>query len=254
MIKLEQIFAGYGKKTVLNDISLDISKGQLISIVGANGSGKSTLLKCMTGLIPCSSGGILLEDKLLKDLSRQEIARRISFLPQGKQVSDMTVKQMVLHGRFPHLNYPRRYSKRDKEIAMEAIQQMGLAEHAEELLPTLSGGMRQKAYIAMALAQETEYILLDEPTTYLDVQSQIELMHTLRGLVKQGKTIVTVMHDLPLAFSYSDWIVIIDDGSVVASDIPEKICQEGWVDKKFGVKLRNDINEGSYYLEYKREN
>lgn len=253
MIKLEHVFAGYGKKNVLNGISLDISKGQLISIVGANGSGKSTLLKCMIGLNACSSGEILIENHELKNLTRQEIAKKVSFLPQGKQVSDMTVQQMVLHGRFPHLKYPRRYSKKDKEISMEAIRQMGLADFTEELLPTLSGGMRQKAYIAMALAQETEYILLDEPTTYLDVRSQMELMRTLRELAKQGKSIVAVMHDLPLAFRYSDEVVVLHEGCVAAQGEPQKLCQNRLFQKVFGVTLEACENGIDYYLKYEEE-
>ena len=167
-------------------MSVAFEKGRLTSVIGVNGCGKSTLLKAVLGIQPISGGEISIDGQTLGNMSRNEIARKFAYLPQGKNTPDMTVEQMVLHGRFPHLDYPRRYTKHDREIAVSAMKQAGVAAHAHKPLYTLSGGMRQNAYIAMALAQCTDYILLDEPTTYLDIAHQLELMKTLRKLSDEG--------------------------------------------------------------------
>ena len=163
----------------------------------------------------------------------------------------MTVEQMVLHGGFPHLSYPRRYGEKDREVAFEALKQMGLDELAGRPLSSLSGGIRQKAYIAMALAQDTEYILLDEPTAYLDIYNQIELMNILKSLAQAGRGVVTVMHDLPLALEFSDGIAVINNGRIAACDTPENICTSGIVKEIFGTELRYSETEGTYYYKYR---
>lgn len=251
MIELKSISAGYGGDNVISNISLKLSKGRLISVIGANGSGKSTLLKTAVGIIAPSSGEITLDNNSAADLSRQDIAKRISYLAQGRSVPDMTVEQMVLHGRFPHLKYPRRYGKKDREIAAGALEQMGISDLSDRPLPSLSGGMRQKAYIAMALTQDTDYILLDEPTAYLDISAQLELMKILRSLADNGKCVVTVMHDLPLAFSCSDSIAVLKNGGILMYDTPENVCADGLVKSVFGVELQY-CSSGNYY-NYKYE-
>ena len=248
MIELKKITAGYHSKTVLNEISLFLPKGKLISVIGKNGSGKSTLLKTVIGILPAKGGEMLVDGE--SELSRQSTAKKISYLAQGKSVPDMTVSQMVLHGRFPHLSYPRRYSEKDRAISCAAMKQMGIADIADAPLSALSGGMRQKAYIAMALAQDTDYILLDEPTSYLDIANQVELMKTLRSLADQGKGIVTVMHDLPLAFGFSDGIAVIKDGKMAAYDTPRAICDSGIVREVFGIDLQYSPVENLYQYKY----
>lgn len=248
MIELKKIAAGYPSKTVLSEISLSVPKGTLISVIGKNGSGKSTLLKTVIGIINAKSGEMLVDGE--SELSRQSMAKKVSYLAQGKSVSDMTVEQLVLHGRFPHLSYPRRYSKKDREISSAALRQMGIADIAGTPLSALSGGMRQKAYIAMALAQDTDYILLDEPTTYLDISNQVELMKILRSLADRGKGIVAVMHDLPLAFGFSDRIAVIKDAKIAAFDTPQKICDSGIVQEVFGIDLQYSPAEKSYHYKY----
>lgn len=245
MIELKKVTAGYPSKTVLSEISLSVPKGTLISVIGKNGSGKSTLLKTVIGIINAKSGEMLFDGE--SELSRQSMAKKVSYLAQGKSVSDMTVEQLVLHGRFPHLSYPRRYSKKDREISSAALRQMGIADIAGTPLSALSGGMRQKAYIAMALAQDTDYILLDEPTTYLDISNQVELMKILRSLADRGKGIVAVMHDLPLAFGFSDRIAVIKDAKIAAFDTPQKICDSGIVQEVFGIDLQYSPAEKSYH-------
>lgn len=247
MIELKGISADYGKTSVLKDLSVSIGKGRLLSVIGANGSGKSTLLKAILGIVQISDGEIIVDGKKTEDMRRKELATKIAYLAQGKSVPDMTVGQMVLHGRFPHLSYPRRYSKRDKEIAENALLQTDISEHREKPISSLSGGMRQNAYIAMALAQDTDYILLDEPTSYLDIAHQLKLMKTLRSLADGGKGIVAVMHDLPLAFGFSDEIAVVRDGGILVCGSPKEVCESGIITEIFGVELlRNDM-EGYYY-------
>ena len=244
VIELNHISAGYGKQTVLKDVSAILEKGKLTSIIGVNGCGKSTLLKTILGIVPINNGDVTIDDTSLKGMNRNDISRRIAYLSQGKSTADMTVEQLVLHGRFPHLSYPRRYSKHDYEIAIDAMKQMGIAQYAKKSLHTLSGGMRQNTYIAMALAQETDYVLLDEPTTYLDIAHQLELMKILRSFADSGKGIVAVMHDLPMAFTFSDKIILINDGRIVDEDLPEKIYEQNVIDKVFGVALARTKNKG----------
>lgn len=246
MIEVRNLCVGYGKTQVLNGLSLSLPKGGLVSIIGANGSGKSTLIKAALGIIPPISGEILVDNINISELSRGDIAKKTAYLAQGKSVPDMTVGQMVLHGRFPHLGYPRRYSEKDKQIARAALEQTGLLELKEKPMSSLSGGMRQNAYIAMALAQDTDYILLDEPTSYLDITHQIQLMKTLRSLADSGKGIAAVMHDLPLAFGFSDSIAVLSSGRIAACDTPENICKSDIIKEIFGIELKYNSAEKYY--------
>ena len=250
MIELSHISTGYGIKIILNDVSVAFEKGKLTSIIGANGCGKSTLLKTILGILPSKSGNVTIDGARLKGMSRNDIARRIAYLSQEKNTPDMTVEQLVLHGRFPHLSYPRRYTDQDRVIAVGVMEQMGIVEYAHKPLYSLSGGMKQNSYIAMALAQETDYILLDEPTTYLDIAHQLELMKILRSLADSGKGIVAVMHDLPMAFTFSDKIILINDGRIVDDERPEKIYERNVIDKVFGIALDRSKDGRSYSYKY----
>lgn len=250
MIELNAVSAGYGKHTVLGGVSAAFEKGKLTGIIGINGCGKSTLLKAVLGLIPLSGGEITIDGDQLSDLTRNEIARKVAYLAQGKNTPDMTVGQLVLHGRFPHLHYPRRYTRQDRRVALAAMEQMGIADLAAEPLHTLSGGMRQNAYIAMALAQESDYVLLDEPTTYLDISHQLELMKTLRALADNGKGIVAVMHDLPMAFTFSDRILLMDNGRIAGSGAPENVYGQPLIEEIFGVTLVQSADARHYGYHY----
>lgn len=250
MLELKNIRAGYGKKQILKGASLTVPKGKLVTVIGPNGSGKSTLFKAAAGIIPTLSGEVLIDGVNARNLSRSETAKKIAYLAQGKSVPDMTVFQLVLHGRFPHLSYPRRYTENDKKLALEAIEKTGLAERAESPISSLSGGMRQNAYIAMALAQNTDYILLDEPTTYLDIFHQLSLMKNLRELVREGKGVAAVLHDLPLAFAFSDIIAVLNGGEITACGEPLKICESGIISGVFGTKLKYSHADKCYYYKY----
>ena len=250
MLELKNIRAGYGKKQILKGASLTVPKGKLVTVIGPNGSGKSTLFKAAAGIIPTLSGEVLIDGVNARNLSRSETAKKTAYLAQGKSVPDMTVFQLVLHGRFPHLSYPRRYTENDKKLALEAIEKTGLAERAESPISSLSGGMRQNAYIAMALAQNTDYILLDEPTTYLDISHQLSLMKNLRELVREGKGVAAVLHDLPLAFAFSDIIAVLNGGKITACGEPLKICESGIISEVFGTKLKYSHADKCYYYKY----
>ena len=250
MIELRDVFAGYEKKEVLKGASARFEKGSMVSVIGVNGCGKSTLLKTVLGILPVSGGEILIDGKKIGGMTRKEIARNTAYLSQGKSTPDMTVGQLVLHGRFPHLNYPRRYKEQDRIIALKAMESMGVAGLADSPLYSLSGGMRQNAYIAMALAQETDYILLDEPTTYLDISHQLELMRTLRRLAGSGKGVVAVMHDLPMAMTFSDRILLLNEGKIVCSDVPERVCETGIIEKIFGVRVERMQDDRNYSYKY----
>lgn len=247
MIEIKELCTGYGKKQILNHLSLTVEQGRLTSLIGPNGCGKSTLLKAITGIVPVMSGEISLDGALVGTLGRKDLAKRISYLAQGKSAPDMTVAQMVLHGRFPHLSYPRRYTEDDKRIAAQAMERSGVLEYAERPMSSLSGGMRQNAYIAMALAQDTDHILLDEPTTYLDISNQAELVKGLRALAVSGKAVLTVLHDIPMALAFSDTVAVMDGGIIVALGTPDEIYASGVIDTVFGVSVRRTDDESGYY-------
>ncbi|MBO7304827.1 MAG: ABC transporter ATP-binding protein [Clostridia bacterium] len=252
MLEIQNLFAGYNGVPILKDVSACFEKGEITFIIGINGSGKSTLLRALLGIIPLMSGKVLIDGISSNELSARDIARRVAYLAQEKNVPDMTVMQMVLHGRFPHLNYFGRYSQADKEIARLAIERVGLSELSGAPLSHLSGGMRQNAYLAMALAQSTDYILLDEPTTYLDISHQLDLMRLISSVSKRGKGIVTVMHDLPLAFDFSDKIILVDSGEIIAADQPHVISKMPVIRKKFGAEIYYDEKNGHYTRRYSK--
>ena len=250
MLELKNVCAGYGKKRILKDASICFNKSELVTVIGPNGSGKSTMLKAAMGIIPLISGEVYIDGENTSTLSRQKTARKVAYLSQGKNVPDMTVGQLCLHGRFPHLSYPRRYTERDKSIVSAALNELGISELADRPLSSLSGGMRQNAYIALALAQDTDYILLDEPTSYLDISHQLELMRTVKKLTKGGKGVAAVLHDLPLAFAFSDKIAVMKDGRIIAEGTPREIYNRPVIREVFGVELDYQEKEKSYRYKY----
>ena len=253
MIELKKLSAGYGKSAILEGIDVTLEKGKLTVLAGVNGSGKSTLIKTVAGIIPSLGGEISVDGETLSSLSPKARAKKISYLSQGRSVPDMTVGELALCGRFPHLSFPRVYSEKDKRIAAEKMEQLSISHLKECHLSALSGGMRQKAYVAMALAQESDYILLDEPTTYLDIAHQIELMDILQDLAKSGKGVIAVLHDLPLAMNYADEVAIIGDGTVKMKASPDEILRSGIIKTIFGVSIARTENSNGYlyYIEKK---
>lgn len=247
-IELENVHAGYGKSEILHGVNLEIPAGKITTLIGSNGSGKSTLLRAVLGFVPLSGGDIRLGGVSVKAMSRAELARGAAYLPQGKNVPDISAGRMVLHGRFPYLEYPRRYGPRDYAIAGEAMGQLGIEELAARPMAQLSGGMRQKVYIAMALAQQAPVIIMDEPTTYLDIGQQLRFGEMVRKLSEEGKTVLLVLHDILLALKLSDRIAALQEGKIAVWGRPEEILEAGVVERLYGVRVgRLETDRGIQY-------
>ena len=231
MTELQNVTAGYGEKTVLQDISLAFPPGTVTAVLGPNGCGKSTLLKAAAGLLPIGAGRVLCPGPR---------ARSIAYLPQSRTLPEMTAGQLVLHGRFPWLRWPRRYRPEDLAAARAAMDRLGIADLAERPLAELSGGTRQKCYLAMALAQGADTLLLDEPTSFLDIGCQLDLMTLCRELAAQGKAVAVVLHDLPLALGHGDRVAVLENGHLLALDAPEESWSSGILDQTFGGRNAGD--------------
>ncbi len=249
MLEIRKVFAGYDGKAVLHGVDLDLRPGEITALAGPNGCGKSTLLKSLVGIVPRLSGSVTLDGVALDTLTGRGRAQRIAYLPQERPIPEITARRLVLHGRFPYLSYPRRYGKKDLEIAENAMAQLGISDLVDRFVPTLSGGQRQKVYLAMALAQDTPVVLLDEPTTFLDIAHQLQLLRTARALADAGKTVVLVLHDLALALRHADRLAVLDGGRLVCADTPDAIYASGCLQTVFGVRIeRTETGQGPQYF------
>lgn len=237
MIELCGVSAGYPGREVLHDISLTFEPGKVLVLLGPNGCGKSTLLRTANGLLPVSGGQVLLDGVPIQQCSPRQIAQKAAYLPQSRAVPNITARRMVLHGRFPHLAYPRRCREADHAAAQQALECVDAVELGDRLLPELSGGQRQKVYLAMALAQDTGTILMDEPTTYLDIRHQLEVMTLARRLAEQGRAVVLVLHDLCLAMQSADEIALLAGGRLIRTGPPETLFTAGVLDAVMNVNL-----------------
>lgn len=248
MIELKHINAGYGKEVRVHDVNVEFRKGELTAIVGPNGSGKSTMIKSIVGLCHVFSGQVLIQGDEAAVMGNKKIARLVSYLPQNRNLPAITAQKMVLHGRFPYQSYPRHYTDEDRQHVREAMEKLGIWEYRHQYMANLSGGERQKVYLAMALAGDTKGFLLDEPTTWLDICYQIEFMKILRGLREEGRTIVVILHDLNAALQYADRIVVMQDGHAVAADTPERIYESRILETVFHISSRCfEDEEGNHY-------
>ncbi len=250
MLDIQHICAGYGKKQILKDVSASFAKGKITAIIGPNGCGKSTLLKAASGILPLSEGTVSLDGMSLAKLQRKQVSQRIAYLEQGGAIPDMTVEQLVLHGRFPYLNYPVRYTQTDKNKASEAMERVGIGEYAKAHLTTLSGGLRQSAYLAMVLCRDAEYILLDEPSTYLDIANSLRLLELFKTLKEEQKGIVVVLHDLIFALEYSDEIVVMRNGRTELCAPPREVYDLHIIRDVFGVTLQRTESENGRCYRY----
>ena len=237
MIELRNLAVGYGNQRVLTGVDLTFRPGEVTALVGINGSGKSTLIRTVTGLQSPLEGEILLNNRSLSEYHPRERAQQMSYLAQFRAVPNITIQRMVLHGRFPHLSYPRKYRPEDMDCVRSAMEKAGVAELSHRLLHTLSGGQRQRVYLAMALAQDTPFLFFDEPTTYLDVGRQMEVMDTARALADEGRGVVLAIHDLCLALRGADRIVVLSEGQVCMDASPDEVWNSGILTRVFDIEL-----------------
>ena len=247
IIKAQNICVSINDKEIVHNLSLEIPEGKVTAIIGPNGCGKSTTLKALSRILPYK-GSVTFKGNEMSALSQREFAKSLAILTQSPQApSDLTVNDLVEMGRFPHRGFLGCGGKDDKEHVEWALAQTGVTAMRNRLLNTLSGGERQRAWIAMALAQRPEVLLLDEPTTYLDICHQLEIMQLIGRLNQElGLTVVMVVHDLNHAIMYADHVVVVKAGKLVTSGAPREIITADLLAEVFKVKadefvLSNDL-------------
>jgi len=253
MLSIENVVAGYGKKVVLQDVSLAADAGEFLGLIGPNGSGKTTLLRVISGVLAPDKGRVLLRGTGVQDIGRRELARTMAFLPQDLAVDfSFTVREVVLMGRSPHLSRLSHEKRKDLEIAERAMELTGVGLLADQIITEISGGERQRAFIAMCLAQEPELLVLDEPTNHLDIAHQLAALDLIQGLNREtGMTVVSVFHDLNLAAEYCQRLVVLDRGRVVAIGPPEDVLTADMILRVYGVKVfaeRNRVSEKPHIM------
>jgi len=240
IIQANGLTLSYGKKPIFANLDLLIPKGKTTVFIGSNGCGKSTLLRSLARLLKPQEGSIILDGQLISKLSSKEVARRLAILPQGPIAPEgLTVQQLVKQGRYPYQSFLQQWSHEDEKMVKRAMEVTHMDEFAERTVDSLSGGQRQRAWIAMTLAQNTATILLDEPTTYLDMTHQIEILDLLYDLNhNENRTIVMVLHDINLACRYAHHIVAVKDGHIYAQGQPEHIINEKLIEDVFDMKCQ----------------
>ncbi|WP_223702703.1 ABC transporter ATP-binding protein [Sutcliffiella deserti] len=233
----EGITAGYDDSTILHDVTISIPNNKISVIIGANGCGKSTLLKTMARLIKPTSGQVTLDGKSVNKIPPKQLARVLGLLPQSPIVPEgITVADLVGRGRYPHQTFLKGWTKQDYEAVTEAMEIMNITEFADRSIDELSGGQRQRVWIAMALAQQTDILFLDEPTTFLDITYQVEILDLLTDLNrKRGTTIVMVLHDINLSARYADHIFALQKGRLIAEGAPSEVITSTLIEDIFGL-------------------
>ncbi|MEH7450916.1 ABC transporter ATP-binding protein [Gottfriedia acidiceleris] len=233
----ENITIKYDNRVISRNLSVKIPDGSFTVIVGPNGCGKSTLLRTLSNLLKPSEGQILLDGKAITSYKSKEVARKLGLLPQSSTAPDgITVANLIAHGRYPYQSLIRQWSDEDEAAVMSAMELTNTSDLSHRYVDELSGGQRQRVWVAMVLAQQTPMLLLDEPTTYLDIAHQIELLELFKDLNHQGNTLVAVLHDLNHAARYADNIIAMKDGQVIAQGDPREIITAKLVEEVFGLK------------------
>ncbi|MEH7349169.1 MULTISPECIES: ABC transporter ATP-binding protein [Gottfriedia] len=233
----ENITIKYDNRVISRNLSVQIPDGSFTVIVGPNGCGKSTLLRTLSNLLKPSEGQILLDGKAITSYKSKEVARKLGLLPQSSTAPDgITVANLVAHGRYPYQSLIRQWTDEDEAAVMSAMELTNTSDLSHRYVDELSGGQRQRVWVAMVLAQQTPMLLLDEPTTYLDIAHQIELLELFKDLNQQGNTLVAVLHDLNHAARYADNIIAMKDGQVIAQGDPREIITAKLVEEVFGLK------------------
>ena len=239
MIDLERLSLTYdGRSVVVNEINLRIEAEAITALVGPNGCGKSTLLRGISRLLKPMAGGAYLDGEAIHTMPSKELARRLGILPQGPSAPEgLTVHELAAQGRYPHQSWLRQWSREDERVVLDALETTNLTAFADRTVDTLSGGQRQRAWIAMALAQDTGILLLDEPTTFLDLPHQLDILALVHTLSRQkGQTVAMVLHDINLAARFCDRIVAMRDRGIIRQGTPNEVVTEGNIAAIYGMR------------------
>ncbi|MEG6585138.1 ABC transporter ATP-binding protein [Dendrosporobacter sp. 1207_IL3150] len=238
ILEAKKLNVAIGDKHIIKDLSIAVPAGKVTAIIGPNGSGKSTLLKVLSRVLKPQSGESYFDGNNLSSIPAKELASRLAVLPQTPQSPpDLTVRDLVEHGRFPHRSWWKSLSNEDKAVVDWALHQTGVFDMSDRLVSTLSGGERQRAWIAMSLAQQPQVLMLDEPTTYLDICHQLEVMQLVAKLNgENGITVVMVLHDINQAAQYADYIAVVREGEIFAAGCPPQVITKELLREVFRVE------------------
>lgn len=235
-LSAENVTLRYETRMISRDLSLEVPDRSFTVIVGPNACGKSTLLRALSRLLTPESGRVVLDGKAIHTLPSRDVARRLGLLPQSPVAPEgISVADLVARGRFPHQSFLRQWSPQDAAAVEAALRDTGTTDLADRPLAELSGGQRQRVWIAMALAQETPILLLDEPTTFLDIVHQVDLLEMLARLNRAGRTVVAVLHELNLAFRYATHLIAMREGQIIATGAPDAIVTQDLIRKVFDL-------------------
>lgn len=249
MLKYENVTLSCDRTLIIENVSVEFPEHAITTVIGPNGSGKTTLLQALNGATTVNSGKIYLDDMDYLALPPRQRAQHLSFLPQVRStMPSIPVKTLVEHGRFPYLGFSRKMSSEDRKIVDQALTLADVKEYSSQSVDTLSGGVRQRVFLAMQLAQDCSYLVADEPTTFLDLPSQKKILSIYSELRDAGKTIILVLHDLTQALQISDNIVLVDNQSVIATGSPNELIHTGIIEKVFNLKLKQFEDEDGKYI------
>lgn len=244
-IKIKDLYLAYGEKDVIHNFSSNFNRGEITSIIGPNGSGKSTVLKAIAKLLKPRRGKVFLDDKSIQFMSNKEVANKLAVLLQyNSSPTDMNVRDLVYYGRMPNKKWYEGRNREDEAIIERAIENTNLKDLQDKKINCLSGGERQRVWLAVALAQEPDILLLDEPTTYLDIGYQLELLELIKSLNKKlNMTVIMVLHDLNQASKYSDNIIVLDKGEIVKVGDPRTVLNHSLLESVYNVNANIYLDE-----------
>lgn len=237
VLQAEKLSLSYDTVSIVELLDLQTPSGEITALIGPNGCGKSTLLRGLARLLKPQHGSVLLDGRTIHTISTKQLAKELGILPQAPTAPEgITVRELVAQGRYPHQDWFQQWSQADEDALQRALTLTNLTALSERIVDTLSGGQRQRAWIAMTLAQQTDILLLDEPTTYLDLAHQLEVLDLLLQLNAEGKTIIMVLHDLNHAAHYANHLVALSAGKIVAQGKPDEVVTEAIVKNVFNVE------------------